>query len=486
MEEHGMFRSKRFGGAGLVLAGALTLSGGPLSAEPQPTRAELEDRVRRLEDIIRKHGLDKPSAPPAAAPAAPAGLEPSQVEQIVDDKLKKQKVLAGWEDGFFLESPNGDFKLKLRGYAQADMRFFPLEERDTGTDSLFLRRVRPIFEGTVFKYFDFRIMPDFGGGSTTLQDAYMDVKYLPYARLRAGKYKNPLSLERLESGAELLFVERSIANNLAPSRDVGLGIFGDVLDGALSYQASVFNGTVDSGSSDGDTTSDKEVGARIFTEPFRNLDVAPLKGLGIGAGGNYGNQKEGDNLSGVQYRTAGRSTFFHYATSSSVSILADGDRSRFAPGGYYFWGPVGLMAEYIHSQQGARRTTSSSESKETFTNRGWFAQASWVLTGEDASFKMVNPINPFDPRNGRWGAFEVAARGSSVAMDDDIFDLGFASEPNATRSADSWAVGANWYLNRSFKLQANWEHTDFDTEILFGDDLRDSEDVFLTRFQISF
>src|SRR6185503_12366863 len=135
-----------------------------------------------------------------------------EVEAIVEDKLKKQKVLAGWKDCFYLESPNGDFKLKLRGYLQADARVFTLEEGDTGTDSLFLRRVRPIFEGTVYKYFDFRIMPDFGGASTVLQDAYARVTYFPYAQLTAGKFKSPMSLERLQSGADLTFIERSIAN----------------------------------------------------------------------------------------------------------------------------------------------------------------------------------------------------------------------------------------------------------------------------------
>ena len=71
-------------------------------------------------------------------------------------------MLAGWKDGFFLESPSGDFKLKLRGYMQTQLRVFPNEGGDTGTDSFFMRRVRPIVEGTVYKYFDFKIMPDFG------------------------------------------------------------------------------------------------------------------------------------------------------------------------------------------------------------------------------------------------------------------------------------------------------------------------------------
>src|SRR5258705_13156074 len=104
--------------AGLALA--LAMVRGPAPVYADASRAELEEPIRKLGDIIRRNGLDRPEAkaPPAAAANAP--LEPSQVEQIVDDKLRKQKVLAGWKDGFFLESPNGDFKLKIRGYLQSD------------------------------------------------------------------------------------------------------------------------------------------------------------------------------------------------------------------------------------------------------------------------------------------------------------------------------------------------------------------------------
>jgi len=116
-------------------------------------------------------------------------VKKEDLDSALEAAFKKQKVLAGWQDGFFLQSPSGDFKLKIRGYTQADYRFFPFGEGDTGNDSFFLRRVRPIFEGTVYKYFDFRIMPDFGLGTTSLQDAYMDVRYLPYASIRAGKFK---------------------------------------------------------------------------------------------------------------------------------------------------------------------------------------------------------------------------------------------------------------------------------------------------------
>src|SRR4029453_11584401 len=173
MEEHYMFIRSRYRRRlwSAVVSGALLLQ--PVAARAkEPSRAELEDRIRRLEQIIRDNGLDRPvprGGRPApvrsAAPPPEADLDKPTVEAIVEEKLRKQKVLAGWKDGFFLESPSGDFKLKLRGYLQTQFRDFPQESGDTGTDQIWLRRVRPIVEGTVYKYFDYKIMPDFGNNS---------------------------------------------------------------------------------------------------------------------------------------------------------------------------------------------------------------------------------------------------------------------------------------------------------------------------------
>ncbi len=81
-----------------------------------------------------------------------------------------------------------------------------------GSSTFLLRRVRPILQGTVYKYFDFRIMTDFGNGQSTVQDAYADFTYFPQTKFRFGKFKPPVGLERLVSGSEMLFVERALAN----------------------------------------------------------------------------------------------------------------------------------------------------------------------------------------------------------------------------------------------------------------------------------
>lgn len=475
---------------GLALAGLLiSLPRASTAEDPPPhssraTRTTLEERVRALEKRLELYEGEGKAPSAVDQPAETGAIDAPAVEAIVDDKLKKQKVLAGWQDGFFLQSPGGDFKLKLRGYVQADARAFPFPSGDTGKDTFLLRRVRPIFEGTVYKWFDFRIMPDFGGGSTSLQDAYLTVKYFPYAQFQAGKFKAPISLERLQSGADLTFIERSIGNNIPPNRDVGVMLFGDVLDGAFNYQLAYSNGNIDGGSNDIDPNSGKDFQGRLWVEPFRGGTTAALKGLGVGLSGSFGQATE--SISGLQYRTAGRSTFFSLEVPSGGSISEDGDRSRIAPQAYWYWGPLGVMGEWTNSWSDVRQTGSAGSTDGTLESQGWFAQASYVLTGEDASYKTVVPINAFDPRNGRWGAFEVAGRISGVHVDSGAFDDGFAAYGESTSGALAYTAGINWYLNRNFKVQTNWEHTEFNDDVEFGSGTRGHEDVIIARFQISY
>jgi len=483
-------RTRRRPKAGAALAGLLLAF--PLVARAGDYRpavaATVDERIERLEREIEELKRERAAKPPADV------VTKEDLDSTLDAAFKKQKVLAGWQDGFFLQSPSGDFKLKLRGYTQADARFFPFDDGRTGNDSFFLRRVRPIFEGTVYKYFDFRIMPDFGQGQTVLQDAYMDVRYWPWASVRAGKFKEPVSLERLQSGAELTFIERSIFDNLVPNRDVGFMLYGDVADATFQYQLGIFNGVANGAqSSDGDNQTDKDFAGRVFVQPFRTIDVDALKGFGLGVAGTYG-QRTGEPESSLNFKTAGRQNFYQYI--SSANVTGKGEQWRFVPQAYYYVGPFGAMGEYGRTESHIKGTLGTAPNPITHPDadertRGWFVQASYVLTGEDASYKAVVPIDNFDPLNGRWGAFEIAGRVSNVDVND-----GPLKAKLAKGSDNTWAYtgGLNWYLNKNFKVQFNYERADFSRGVggtssafgIAGTKTQKHEDVLLTRFQLSF
>ena len=101
---------------------------------------------------------------------------------------------AGWQDGFVLQSANGDNRLVLGLTAQADGRF-SLDDPLPITNTFTIRKARPTLSGRVAKYFDFKVMPDFGNGTAVLLDAYFDVRFSPKFRVRSGKDKTPVGYE---------------------------------------------------------------------------------------------------------------------------------------------------------------------------------------------------------------------------------------------------------------------------------------------------
>lgn len=459
-----MTRINRIGGGWLCLLLLLSVAAGPVQAwQEEPEQQTLEEKVEELDQKIRilerKDELDKET-----------GAE----------KAKTATSATSGRDGFSLRSADGAYQLKIRGYVQLDGRFFFDDEQRPANDTFILRRVRPIFEGTVFKIFDFRIMPDFGGGTTVLQDAYLDARFSPKIKVRAGKFKPPVGLERLQSGSEILFVERGLPTNLVPNRDLGVQLFGDLARGNVSWAAGVFNGVPDGSSGDLDNNDGKDYAARLFFQPFL-ADNGPWKGLGFGVAASTGDQEgtlASTSLAG--YRTPGQQTFFSYRSDGTAAgtVIADGERFRLSPQGHLYRGPFGLLAEYAVSRQEVRRADVSAE----LENTAWQVQASWVFGGEP-SFRAVSPKKPFDREAGTWGALEIKARYGRLEVDEDTFPV-FANPASAAEAADEWGIGLNWYLNRNVRVALDYERTEFDGGASSGD--REDENILFSRFQIAF
>ena len=131
------------------------------------------------------------------------------------------------------------------------------------------------------------------------------------------------------------------------------------------------------------------------------------------------------------------------------------------------------MGEYIISME----DVSKGAVHQRLDNSAWQVTASYVLTGEKASYTGVVPENPFNPLDGRWGAFELAARVGQLDVDSDAFaNYGTAAKSDyladSTKSASeamNWGVGLNWYLNRDVKLMLDYDQTKFKGGAAQGD-----------------
>ncbi|MEP6830127.1 MAG: porin, partial [Rhizomicrobium sp.] len=96
---------------------------------------------------------------------------------------------------------------------------------------------------------------------------------------------------------------------------------------------------------------------------------------------------------------------------------------------------------------------------------GWYAEGSWVLSGEsrgwsaaNAAFTNPKPRVNFSPDGGGWGAFELAARYSTLDLNDNEGVIGGALPAGGVRGGEQriGTLGLNWYPNPvlKFTLQA--------------------------------
>jgi phosphate-selective porin OprO/OprP len=185
----------------------------------------------------------------------------------------------------------------------------------------------------------------------------------------------------------------------------------------------------------------------------------------------------------------GQQLFFAY-NPTNRSVVADGEHWRLSPQGYYYYGPFGLLGEYVISDQKVSLAGAGPRTSATLQHTAWQVAGGWVLTGEDATYGTVVPRHSFDPRNGGWGAWQVVARYSELNIDDDTFPL-FSNPLTSAHSAKEWSVGLNWYLNRNVKVSTSFSHTDFQGGGGKGSSppatvTRQDENVLFTRVQLAF
>lgn len=456
---------------------AFGLAGAVPAYAQQPDSAEQRSIEERIDDLDQQIRILKRLQELKADTAA--------------QRAREQPTMTASGRGFSWRSADSSFQLRIRGYIQADSRLFHDDADRPLTSTFELRRIRPIVEATIYRYFDLRIMPDFGQGRTQLFDGWVSARVARALRFTAGKFKGPVALERLQSATDLLFIERAYPTGLAPNRDVGFEVAGEIGTAeskpvetpVLSYELGIFDGTPDGASVDGDLNDSKDVHARLFLTPFAQSGIGFLRGLSIGVAGTLG-EEHGTfaTPATASYRTIGQNTFFSYRSGAdaATTVVADGRRRRIAPQAYYHWGRVGLLGEWTRSWQDVTLGASSARVGVT----GWQAAGSFELTGEDASFRGVVPKRPVDPVVRGAGAVELVGRYTTLIVDDAAFPT-FANPASSARRAREWAAGVNWYVERGVKLSVNYAQTSFRGGAAAGAD-RPKEKAILTQMQLAF
>lgn len=399
-------------------------------------------------------------------------------------------VSAG-DKGFGFKNDDGSFEFRLKGLLQTDMRFF---DAGVANDTFVLRRLEPSFELTLGKLAFFKLQPQFAGDATTSSDVFGELRFAPAATLRFGKFKTPLALEYLQSSSALAFIERGLPAEVGAGRDLGVQLQGE-LPGGTSYALAWVNGAPDGrDAAASDTDDKKEVAARVFFEPFKGGEGA-LRGLGFGLAATQGTKLGAIgsatattatfNNTLPRYRSPGQNTIFTYLGSTTAptvanTVIAAGEHARLSPQLTFYRGPFGLLAEHVSSQQ----EVSINGVADTFEHTAWQVAASWVLTGEAASYKDIKPAAPYASGAPGWGAWEVALRHGTLDIDDDVFPA-YADPAASVSEVTTTGIAVHWRLTGNVRISLDHAATTFDGGAAGGAD-RDDEKTLFGRVQLTF
>lgn len=166
----------------------------------------------------------------------------------------------------FVRAAGKETRFSLGGFAQLNAEFGGAPDARwagaNAADRFLLRRARLGVQAQWSEPVSFKLEADFGNnsiGGRTGYSAQLTDAFATYARskafnVRAGQFKTPFGFEQLASDTRTFTIERSLPNDrLTLGRQVGLGAFGDLAGGRLSYSTGLYNGNgANNGSNDND------------------------------------------------------------------------------------------------------------------------------------------------------------------------------------------------------------------------------------------
>ena len=356
-----------------------------------------------------------------------------------------------WDDHPSIRLGRGTH-IDLRARFSGDVRDSdaPLPEEDIAAFDIARRRVG--VEGEIRNLFDFQVERELISGSDGWRDVFLNYKQFDYAQVIVGKFKLPFSLDENTSSTNLDFANRSLAASfLAPGRDIGVQVHGRVAKRVLRYELGVFEHDGRNARTNDTTrvTGGRTIAGRVRIEPFRH-SKSPARELEIGAAFTGSDVEEG--IPGLRGRTVLDTAFFR------PEYLVGGRRQRRGIEAQWRPGPFSVKSEWIHVSNERLGLSVEDTNLSPITSTGWYVSGTWAITGETKASGLDRPKRPLP--GGGFGAVEVAARVERLEFKSDAPGQAPSSSPRADAilgNADRvLTLGANWYVNRWVKVQANF------------------------------
>ena len=343
-------------------------------------------------------------------------------------------------------------RLDLRLKLQYDLRRFDPEIDEDERD---FRVRRGGLNGEIGNHLEFQIEGDINRDGRW-RDVYANWRTFRQFQVMAGRFKVPFGREELVSITDVDFAFRSlVSTTVPPARDKGVMVHGRFLQRGLTYEVGVFDDDGDNGRLQEPqfalTDNVEDIGpsfaGRVTATPLRRLGEA-LDTFRVGFA--YGGAKVPEGLNSLRGETVyGTTDFFE-------PVYVKGRRTRVGTEVSYMPGPVGLNAEWMQAREERLNQGLGDVDLSDFITTGWYASATWLITGEDKE-DFNNPRRPlFD---GGFGAVEIGARFEELRFES-AEKIGEAfPNPRAENILGNrdrvLTVGLNWWPSRWTRLTVN-------------------------------
>lgn len=471
-------------GAGTSLL-ALTLSASPALASDAATLAAMQAQLQELsrqvatlnakvsaqDETIRRQQetiLTQAQAP-AALPAPGAAAQDwdraavAAAPPVVSGTATPVKVTMS--ERLKIESADGLYSFEPYGRVHYDYTAFGDDALDRANNAQ-LRRARLGFRGKLGEDLSYRMEMDFGNEDTNLRDAFLTYSGFDPVDIHLGNMKPAIGMEQLTSSNDIGFIERAAVTN-AFTRGHVLGAAATSGGDNWSLRTGIYN--EDARTNNGTDDEAVSAEARVTADLLRSSPHV----LHVGAGGSWRRPNSVGNS--VTFSTAPAGT--GPLSIVSTGAIADVDDAVVYGGELAsIFGPLSMQAEYMRADVNLAALSSASFD-------GWYAQAGYILTGETKPYSGANgitgrvkPTNPFNLKDGGWGAFEILARYDTLDLNDS--DAGILGG-----EVQQYGLGFNWYLRDNLRLMANYVSVNSDTNAVVPDD---DPDVYHLRAQWDF
>jgi phosphate-selective porin len=398
-------------------------------------------------------GVLAPAAPAApqsdVQPTTAAGPRNAEEQSATAAKAKPEKPWFMWENKVFTTTfvftPIWDWT----AFSQDDASKAQVGEQAGGNE---WRAERVNFAGQLkFKTpWRWQIGGNYNGTEDTNGDsiAFMDVRLdIPVPHLgwvKVGKQKVGVSQEWIMSGIDMVFMERTTTDlAFVPQRNTGVIVTNGFADQRGTWSLGAFN--------DWFTCDNSfEANGNQFTARLTYLPVYQEEGATLVMVAADAFYKEATNGT-LQFRARPELNNADYFLdtgkfpgdhSLTTQLEAMAMKGSFMAYGNYSFTPV------------------SAPSAGNPTFYGWFAGASYLLTGEHRNlnqeggyYTKVVPSSPIGSDHGGFGAIEVGARYSYTDLTDRTVDGGRMSR---------WTGAVSWYPTKRWRIELNYGYSVLD------------------------